>query len=86
MQITLKKPKVETLSVNIGDAVVEIPLGNSLTLEEYADLNTFEGSVRFYNRYIPEEIAKTLTIAEYNQITEAWGEATRKVSKLSVGE
>jgi hypothetical protein len=86
MEITLKKPEVETLRVNIGDTSVEIPLGSSLTLEDYADLNTFEGTVRFYNRYIPKNIAKTLTFAEYNQITQAWTEATKKASNLSVGE
>ena len=86
MEITLKKPKVETLRVNIGDEVVEIPLGSSLTLEEWATLNTFEGTVKFYNKYIPAKIAKTLTYDEYNQITTAWTEATQKQSKISVGE
>ena len=86
MEITLKKPEVQTLRVNIGDASIEIPLGNSLTIEEYSDLDTFEGTVRFYKRYIPEDIANGLTFAEYNQITQAWTEATRKAANMSVGE
>jgi len=86
MEITLKKPKVETLTVNIGETSVEIPLGSSLTVDEYKNLGTFEGTVEFYNKYIPEDVAKTLTFAEYNQITQAWAEATQKAAKLSPGE
>ena len=86
MEITLKKPKIETLRVNIGETVCEIPLGSSLTVDEYKELGSFEGTVKFYNKYIPKEVAKTLTFSEYNQITEAWAEATKKASKLSLGE
>lgn len=85
MEITLKKPEIETLRVNIGKETVEIPLGPSLTLDEWASLNTFEGTVTFYNKYIPEKVAKTLTFAEYNQITEAWQEATKKAG-INSGE
>lgn len=86
MELTLKKRETEVLRVNIGDEVVNIPLGSSLTIDEFAELATFEGTVKFYNKYIPPKIAKTLTISEYNQITEAWLEATRKETKLPVGE
>lgn len=86
MEITLKKPEIETLRVNIGKTVVEIPLGPSLTVDDFASLSTFEGTIKFYNRFIPEKIAKTLTFAEYNQITEAWQEATRKSGKIEPGE
>lgn len=85
-EITLKKPKVQTLRVNIGDTVVEIPLGNSVPYEEQAALATFEGTVAFYKRYIPKAIAKTLTVEEYNQITAAWLEATREASGMTPGE
>ena len=86
MEITLKKPEVETLRVNIGDEAIEIPLGMSLTVDEFASLGSFEGTVKFYNKFIPEKISKTLTFAEYNQITEAWREATRKSGKINSGE
>lgn len=86
MEITLKKPEIETLRVNIGDDVVEIPLGSSLTVDEFEELGTFEGTVKYYNKYIPAKIAKKLTFAEYNQITAAWREATQKATKLSAGE
>ena len=86
MEVTIKKPEVQTLRVNIGDTVVEIPLGNSVPYEEQAALATFEGTVAYYKRYIPEDIAKTLTVDEYNQITAAWVEATKAASGMTPGE
>ena len=77
-EITLRKPEAKVLTVNIGNDKVNIPLGASLTLEEYASLSTYEGTIAFYNKYIPEDIAKNLTFDEYNQITAAWVEATKK--------
>lgn len=86
MEITLKKPELETLRVNIGETVVEIPLGNSITVDEYAELSSVDGTINFYKKYIPKDIAKTLTFAEYNQITTAWVEATKKQTKMGLGE
>lgn len=86
MEITLKKPELETLRVNIGETVVEIPLGNSITVDEYAELSSVDGTINFYKKYIPKDIAKTLTFAEYNQITTAWVEATKKSTKMGLGE
>ena len=86
MEITLKKPEVETLLVNIGDTKVEIPLGTSLSIAEYDSIKTFEGTIEFYKKYIPKEIADALTFDEYNQITTAWVEATRKAGRVSPGE
>lgn len=86
MEITLKKPEVETLRVNIGKDSVEIPLGNSLSLEEWDLIKTFEGTVEFFKKFIPGDIAKTLTISEYNQITAAWKQATSEQVGADPGE
>ena len=86
MEITLKKPEIETLRVNIGETVVEIPLGNSLSVDDYSELSTVEGTINFYKKFIPKEVAKTLTFAEYNQITSALVEATKKQTKMGLGE
>ena len=86
MEITLKKPVIETLKVNIGKETAEIPLGPFLTVDEYASLNTFEGTIAFYKKYIPKEVADVLTFDEWNQITEAWTEATKKLGRISSGE
>lgn len=85
-EITLKKPEVQTLRVNFGDTVVEIPLGTSVPYDEQATLATFEGTVAFYKRFIPKDIAKTLTVDEYNQITTAWLQATKEASGMTSGE
>ena len=86
MEVKIKKPEVQTLRVDFGDTVVEIPLGNSVPYDEQATLATFEGTVAFYKRYIPKDIAKTLTVDEYNQITTAWVEATKAASGMPPGE
>lgn len=86
MEITLKKPPVEYLRVNIGEDTCEIPLGPYLTIDEYASLNTFEGTIKFYKKYIPDNVAENLTFDEWNQITEAWTEATKKLGRLGSGE
>lgn len=86
MEVKIKKPEVQTLRVDFGDTVVEIPLGNSVPYDEQAALATFEGTVAFYKRYIPKAIAKTLTVDEYNQITAAWLQATKEASGMTPGE
>lgn len=86
MEITLKKPEVETLLVNIGDIKVHIPLGNSLSIADWRLIETFEGTFEFFKKYIPEEVANSLTVAEINQITEAWKKATREQTGLTSGE
>ena len=86
MTLNLKKPKVETLKVNIGDESYFIPLGASLSIKETKGLDTFEGTLAFYKKYIPEEVLESLSYAEVNQITKAWAKETQKSSKISLGE
>ena len=86
MEVTLKKPEVETLRVNIGKETYEVPLGNSLAIEEWKLIETFEGTFEFFKKYIPAEVANKLTICEINQITEAWKQATREQTGVNPGE
>lgn len=86
MVVTLKKPEVETLRVNIGKDTFEIPLGNSLSIEEWKLIETFEGTVEFFKKHIPEEVIKSLTISEINQITAAWKQATHEQIGVNPGE
>lgn len=86
MEITLKKPKVENLKVNIGDNSYNIPLGAALSIDDYTLLDSFEGTVEFYARYIPKEVLNALSFAEINQLTKAWADETQKQSKVSLGE
>ena len=86
MDVTLKKPEVETLRVNIGKDSFEIPLGNSLSINEWKLIETFEGTVEFFKKYIPEEVVNALTISEINQITAAWKQATHDQIGVNPGE
>ena len=85
-EFTLKKKEAKTLRLNISDESFQIPLAGSLTPEEAVTLNTAEGTIAFFNKYISPEIAKELTVDDYNEITEAWKNATRKASGKTPGE
>ena len=85
-EFTLKKKEAKTLRLNIGDESFQIPLAGSLTPEEAVTLNTAEGTIAFFNKYISPEITKELTVDDYNEITEAWKNATRKASGKTPGE
>lgn len=78
----------KVLTVNFGEKEVGIPLAGSLKPKEIveAKLNTQEGTLAFFNRYIPEEIAEQLTIDDYNAITKAWANASREAAAMPMGE
>lgn len=85
-EFTLKKREADTLKLNIGDESYHIPLAGSLTPSEAAGLDTGEGTIAFLNKYLPKEITDALTVNEYNEITHAWAEASKKASGKTVGE
>lgn len=85
-EFTLKPKEADTLRLNIGDESFQIPLAGSLTPEEAATLDTAEGTRAFFQKYLPKKITKALTINDYNEITKAWLEATKKVQGLTPGE
>ena len=82
-EFTLKRKLAKTLKINIEDKSYHVPLGGSLTPDEWVGLNTFEGTKDFLCRYIPEEVAKELTIDEWNAIIEAWKQETGKSGKTA---
>ena len=82
-EFTLKRKHAKTLKINIDDKSYHVPLGGSLTPDEWVGLNTFEGTKDFLCRYIPEEVAKELTIDEWNAIIEAWKQETGKSGKTA---
>ena len=85
-EFTLKPREADTLKLNIGDESFQIPLAASLTPEEAAPLDTQTGTIEFFNKYISEDVAKTLRIQDYNEITKAWVDASKKSSKKTPGE
>lgn len=78
----LKRSKVKTWTLDIDDQSFEIPLAPSLTPEKYAQLDTAEGTQAFFKEYIPKEIADTLTIDDFNAITNAWVSASGGLKKV----
>ena len=82
-EFTLKRKPAKTLKINIEDKSYHVPLGGGLTPDEWVGLNTFEGTKDFLCRYIPEEVAKELTIDEWNAIIEAWKQETGKSGKTA---
>lgn len=82
-EFTLKRKPVKTLKINIDDKSYHVPLGGSLTPDEWVKLDTFEGTKAFLCRYLPEEITSGLTIDEWNAIIEAWKVETNKSGKTA---
>lgn len=80
---TLKRNIVKTLKVKIGEESYSIPLGGSITPQDWVGLDTFAGTVEFMSKYIPAEVADTLTIDEWNAIIETWKAETSKGGKTA---
>lgn len=86
-QFTLRPKEVETLRLDIGEKSFQIPLANCLTPAEAAPLDTQAGTIEFLRKYIDdEEIKASLRICDYNEITKAWVEASKKAEVKNPGE
>lgn len=86
-EFTLKPREADTLKLNIGDKSFQIPLGNSLTPEESAPLDTQAGTIAFFQKYIDDdEIKAALRICDYNDITKAWIRASKQAAGKDPGE
>ena len=86
-EFTLKQKEAETLKLNIGDKSFQIPLAGSLTPEEAAPLETNTGTIAFFQKYIDDdEVKSMLRINDYNEITKAWMDASKKASGKKPGE
>lgn len=81
--VTIKPRKIPMLTVKIGAEEYKLPLASALTVKEAAALNTFDGTVAFYAKHIPQEVLDALSIDELNQITEAWKSATEEAGSDS---
>ena len=85
-EFTLKPREVETLKLNIGEESFQIPLAGSLTPEEAAPLDTTEGTIAFFQKHLSKDIIAMLKIDDYNAITKAWLDASKKKNKKTPGE
>ena len=78
----LKRSRVKTWALDIDGQTYNIPLAISLTPEKNNQLETAEGTQAFFKEYIPKEVADTLTIEDFNAITEAWVRASGGPKKV----
>ncbi len=77
-EFTLKKRPAKTLKVNIGEESFHIPLAGSLTPKEAATLDTAKGTQDFIKKHLSPEVAESLTIDDFNAITNAWTAASNR--------
>lgn len=85
-EFTLRRKEAETLKLNIGEESFFIPLAGSLTPDEAAPLDTPEGTRAFFQKYLTEDLCASLTLDDYEAITKAWVDASKKRSKKKPGE
>lgn len=85
-EFTLTPKEADTLRLNIGDESFQIPLAGSLTPDEAAPLDTVNGTIAFFQKYLSKKAIKQLTINDYNAITRAWMDASQKANGMTPGE
>jgi len=88
-EFTLNKREEDYLKLNIGEESFNIPLATSITLAEASTMETMDGAIAFFRKYIRPEIADALTLFNYKDIIHAWKEASDKAMQpggVSPGE
>lgn len=81
-EFTLKNREEDTLKLNIGENSYQIPLATSMTIDEALKMETTEGAIEFFKKYIGSEVADTLTIANYTDIILAWRAASKESAHI----
>jgi len=84
-EFTLKPREDDTLKLNIGEESFQIPLATSMTFTEAAQMNTNEGAIDFFKKYIRPEVAETLTIGNWREVLLAWSDASKKAAAAMGG-
>lgn len=88
-EFTLKKREEDYLKLNIGEESFLIPLATNLTLDEVEKMDSTDGAIEFFRKYIREDVAQSLTLYNYKDIITAWREASEKAMESAgktVGE
>lgn len=88
-EFTLKKREEDYLKLNIGEESFLIPLATNLTLDEVKNMDSTDGAIEFFRKYIREDVAQSLTLYNYKDIITAWREASEKAMESAgktVGE
>lgn len=77
-EFTLRKREEDFLKLNIGDQSFLIPLATSITLAEANSIDTMDGAIAFFRKYLGDEMADSLSIYDYKDIITAWKDASEK--------
>ena len=85
-ELTLKPREIDTLKLNIGDDSFQIPLATSMTYEEALGMDTMEGAIAFFRKYIRADVADMLTLMNYRDIINAWKDASEEAGGKTPGE
>ena len=87
-EITLKNSEeVKVLKVNIGAESYKVTLSGSLTIREARAMREgTEDGIGFFGKYIPMDVLETLTMDQFNALSEAWKEASSEKTDASMGE
>ena len=82
-EFTLReKQEEDTLKLNIGENSYQIPLATGMTLDEARSVETIDGAIEFFQKYIDPEVSSTLTVRNYRDILTAWQAASREAVKI----
>lgn len=82
-ELTLKKREEDTLKLNIGEDSFQIPLATSMTLEEAQSMDSMDGAIAFFKKYIREDVANALSLINYRDIIKAWRDASEVAMNAS---
>ena len=85
-ELNLNREEIEVLKVNIGEKSYSIPLGSSLKRKELSALNNQDKVDAFFAKYFGRELWDDLTVKEQKTIINAWSDATKEASGVSLGE
>lgn len=77
-EFTLKKRESDYLKLNIGEESYLIPLATSITYGEAKSIDTIDGAMVFFRKYIGDEVADSLSLYDYKDLIEAWKDASEK--------
>lgn len=90
MKYTLQDTQEDDLlELNIGNETFNIPLATGMTLEEAYTMNTMDGAIGFFKKYIRKEVADALTLGKWQELLVVWMNASQNAKKdgdLTPGE
>lgn len=75
-KFVLEEREPEWLELTISGRCFNIPLATDMTMDEAKCMDTIDGAIAFFNKYIAEDIAASLTLGNYRDIIVAWREAS----------